>query len=274
MNKPEVSNLFKSVKLAVVKRSPEILTGVGIAGMITATILAVKATTKAIELIEVEKRRQNKKIVEKAKKNGQTSCKQVTKLEPVEIIKVCWRVYVPTVITGVSSIACLVGASSVNARRNAALATAYNLSKTALTEYREKVVETLGKDQDESIRKYIDNDHIERKPVTKSEVIVTDNGDTLCYDSISGRYFKSSIDQIKKAENSINRTVLTEMYVSLNEFYDELDLDHTKLGNDLGWNIDDGLIEIDFSSQIADNGKPCVVVNYSVAPRYGYSKLF
>lgn len=274
MNKPEVSNLFKSVKLAVVKRSPEILTGVGIAGMITTTILAVRATPKALELIEVEKRRQNKKIVEEAKKNGQTNCKQVTKLEPVEIIKVCWRVYVPTVITGVSSIACLVGASSVNARRNAALATAYNLSRTALTEYREKVVETLGKDQDESIRKSIDNDHIERKPVTKSEVIVTDNGDTLCYDSISGRYFKSSIDQIKKAENSINRTVLTEMYVSLNEFYDELDLDHTKLGNDLGWNIDDGLIEIDFSSQIADNGKPCVVVNYSVAPRYGYSKLF
>ena len=274
MNKPEVSNLFKSVKLAVVKRSPEILTGVGIAGMITTTILAVKATTKAIELIEVEKRRQNKKIVEEAKKNGQTSCKQVTKLEPVEIIKVCWRVYIPTVITGVSSIACLVGASSVNARQNAALATAYNLSRTALTEYREKVVETLGKDQDESIRKSIDNDHIERKPVTKSEVIVTDNGDTLCYDSISGRYFKSSIDQIKKAENSINRTVITEMYVALNEFYDELDLDHTKLGNDLGWNIDDGLIEIDFSSQIADNGKPCVVVNYSVAPRYGYSKLF
>ena len=90
MNKPEVSNLFKSVKLAVVKRSPEILTGVGIAGMITTTILAVKATIKAIELIEVEKRRQNKKIVEKAKNNGQTSCKQVTKLEPVEIIKVCW----------------------------------------------------------------------------------------------------------------------------------------------------------------------------------------
>ena len=272
MNKQEVSNLFKSTKLAVVKRSPEILTGIGIAGMITTTILAVKATTKAIELIEVEKRRQNKKIVE-AKKNGQTSCKQITKLEPVEIIKVCWRVYVPTVITGVSSIACLVGASSVNARRNAALATAYNLSRTALTEYREKVVETLGKDQDESIRKSIDNNHIEHKPVTKSEVIVTDNGDTLCYDSVSGRYFKSSIDQIKKAENSINRTVLTEMYVSLNEFYDELDLDHTKLGNDLGWNIDDGLIEIDFSSQIADNGKPCVVVNYSVAPRYGYSKL-
>lgn len=274
MNKPEVSNLFKSVKLAVVKRSPEILTGVGIAGMITTTILAVRSTTKALELIEVEKRRQNKKIVEEAKKKGKTSCKQVTKLEPVEIIKVCWRVYVPTVITGVSSIACLVGASSVNARRNAALATAYNLSKTALTEYREKVVETLGKDQDESIRKSIDNDHIERKPVTKNEVIVTDNGDTLCYDSISGRYFKSSIDQIKKAENYINRTVLTEMYVSLNEFYDELDLDHTKLGNDLGWNIDDGLIEIDFSSQIADNGKPCVVVNYSVTPRYGYSKLF
>ena len=48
MNKPNVADLFKSVKMVVSKHSPEILTGIGIAGMITTTILAVKATPKAL----------------------------------------------------------------------------------------------------------------------------------------------------------------------------------------------------------------------------------
>ena len=63
------------------------------------------------------------------------------------------------------------------------------------------------------------------------------------------------------------------MYVSLNDFFSELGLSHTDLGDDLGWNIDGGKIEVDFSSQIADHGTPCLVVGYLVAPRYDYSKL-
>ena len=63
------------------------------------------------------------------------------------------------------------------------------------------------------------------------------------------------------------------MYVSLNEFYDELGLDHTKLGDDLGWNLDDGLIELNFSSQLAENETPCLVVDYNVAPNYNFASF-
>ena len=67
--------------------------------------------------------------------------------------------------------------------------------------------------------------------------------------------------------------MLSEMYISLNEFFDELGLDHSSIGDDLGWNLDSGLIDLDFSSQIADDGTPCIVVNYQVKPKYGYSSL-
>jgi hypothetical protein len=161
----------------------------------------------------------------------------------------------------------------VHARRTAALATAYKISETALTEYKDKVVETIGEKKEKQVRDKIDKDHIDKDPVSKKEVIITKAGETLCYDMLSGRYFKSDIEQIKKAVNELNRRMMNDMYISLNEFYDELGLSHTAIGYEIGWNIDSGLIETDFSSQIADDGTPCIVVGYSVAPKYNYSKL-
>jgi hypothetical protein len=241
----------------VSKHSPEILTGIGIAGMITTTVLAVKATPKALKLIEDKKKEE-----------------KVDELPHLETVKTTWKCYIPATVTGVASIACLIGASAVNARRNAALATAYKLSETALTEYKEKVVETIGEKKEQAVREAIDKDRVEATPVSKNEVIITEKGNTLCLDPLSKRYFKSDIERIKKAENILNKRMLHDMfgYVSVNELYDELGLDHTDIGDDLGWNVNE-LIDIDFSSQIADDGTPCIVLNYSVAPRYGYSKL-
>lgn len=256
MTKLNFTKFVKNVQTEVSKHSPEILTGIGIAGMITTTVLAVKATPKALTLMEKRKRDL-----------------KVEKLTPIETVKTTWKCYIPAAITGTVSIGCLIGASSVNARRNAALATAYKLSETALNEYRDKVVETIGEKKEQTIREKVDKDRVEKNPVSKSEVIITEKGNTLCYDSISGRYFKSDIEKIKRAVNELNRRMTYDVYVSLSEFYDELDLDHTLLSDDLGWSIDDGLIDVSFSSQIADDGTPCIVINYAVAPRYNYSKF-
>ena len=43
-----LSKFVMDTKRMVYKHSPEILTGIGVAGMITSTILAVKATPKAL----------------------------------------------------------------------------------------------------------------------------------------------------------------------------------------------------------------------------------
>ena len=255
MNKSNLANFAKNLRTAVSRHSPEILMGIGIAGMITTTVLAVKATPKALMLLEDARYEKGEDLT------------------AVEKVKACWKCYVPATVTGVSSVACLVGASSIHAKRNAVLATAYKLSETALTEYQEKVIETIGERKEKAVREKIDKDHIDQNPVSKNQVIVTDRGATLCYDYHSGRYFNSDIELIKKAVNNLNSQMLREDYVSLNDFYDELNLSHTKLGDELGWRVDGGLIEVDFSSQIADDGRPCIVLNYAIAPRRDYYKL-
>lgn len=252
MNKPNFAGFFKSAKAAVSKHSPEILTGIGIAGMVTATVLAVKSTPKALELLE-----------EKKKEDG------VDKLPPVEVVKTTWKCYLPTAITTVTSIACLVGASRENLRRNAALATAYKISETALTEYREQVVETIGEKKEQVVREKVNQKRLEQTPVTKNEVYVTGDGDTIFLDPLSKRFFKSDIDRVRKVENALNKQMIHDICgsVSVNEFYDELGLERTDIGDYLEWNTEH-LIDLDITPGIADNGKPCLVLGHHNAPVY------
>lgn len=274
MNKG-MSKFIKGAKISISKHSPEILTGIGIAGMITTTFLAVRATPKALELIEEKKDElNNKQVEERLDKNGDLrDYKEITKLKFPDLFKATWKCYIPAAVTSVVSIACLVGASSVHIKRNAVLATAYQLSETALTEYKEKVIETIGEKKEEVIRDKVNKDRIEKNPVSKNNVIITDKGNTLCYDHMSGRYFKSDIDKINKAVNVINNRILHDFYASLNDLYSELGLYTVSLGDKLGWNSDMGLIEVEFSSQLADDGTPCLVMDFNKAPKYDYDRL-
>ncbi|MEY8515364.1 DUF6353 family protein [Lachnospiraceae bacterium 29-84] len=250
----DLLKMMKAVRIAVVKRSPEILTGIGIAGMLATTVMAVKATPKALRLLEEEKEKQERDLTK------------------VETAKATWKPYLPAVVTCSVSVACLVGANAANAKRNAALAAAYSISEAAFKEYKEKTLETVGEKKEQSIRDKAAKAQVDRNPVSNCEVFVTGKGETLCYDVVSGRYFKSDIEKIRKAENTLNRRLMDEMYVSLNEFYYELGLKCTGLGNELGWNVDDGLIDLHFSSQLGDDGTPCLVVDYHIAPRYDYAR--
>lgn len=254
MNKSDVSKFFRGVGRTVSKHSPEILTGIGIAGMVTSTVLAVKATPKALRI-----------------------CKEVdeTHDEPkkLDYVKATWKCYIPAAITGTLSAACLIGASSVNLKRNAALATAYQISQTALTEYKEKVVETVGEETEKVIREKVAEEKVKNNPIGPNEVIMIGGEDFYCIDSISGRCFKSNEVEIKRVENEINNRLLNYMYVSLNEFYTEIGLSHTAVGDEIGWNIDNGMLEIFITAVKDEKGRPCLVLDYNVAPKYDYSKL-
>ena len=254
MNKSGLKRTIKSAERVLTKYSPGILTGIGITGMIGATFMAVKATPKALYLIETKKEES-----------------EVEELTSVETIKTCWKCYIPAALTTVVSAACLIGASTVSAKRNAALATAYSISEAALREYQEKVVEVIGEKKEKAVRDAVAKDQIERDPVTKSEVVIIDsNSNTLCYEPLSGRYFKSTIDKIKKAEIKLDRQMIQEMYVSLNDFYWEIGLDGTDLGDKMGWNLSKGYMDLSFSSQLADDGTPCAVIVYGIPPVYDY----
>lgn len=245
--------LMKSLRTTAKRKSPEILTGIGIAGMITASVMAVRATPKAILLI-------NEKEVELG----------AEKLTKKETVKATWKCYVPAVITGAMSIACIVGANSVNARRNAALTTAYALSETALREYRDKVVEVVGEKKEQAVRDAIAKDRIEKNPVSKSEVIITGNGSTLFYDPFTAGYFESDLEVLRKAVNDVVFQMLNEGSASLNDFYYNIGRPDTKPGYDLGWNANNGTFELRCSAQIADNGRPCLALDFTIPPSYNY----
>lgn len=258
MSKVNMTALVKSIGRSISNHSPEILTGLGIAGMITTTVMAVKATPKALSLIEHKKE--------------ELELTELEKLRPIEAIKATWKCYIPAMVTGVSSVACLVGASSVNARRNAALATAYNLSATALSEYKEKVLETVGEKKEQIIRNKVAEDKVNKEPVNPSAIIVSGNGNTRCFDTITKRRFTSDIETIRRIVNELNRRMVNgDDYISLNEFYYELGLDGTKIGDELGWNVTTGLIDLDFSAQLDTDGVPCIVIDYMIAPKRGYN---
>ena len=263
MDKTKFTKFFKYIQNGMSKHSPEILTGIGIAGMITTTILAVKATPKALESIEEKKR----ELVHDQEIDIDD------KLSVVETIKVAWKPYIPAAITCVTSTACLICANSVNMKRITALSTAYKLSEPALTEYKEKVIETVGAKKEKVIREKVAEEKIKRNPSANTGIIITGKGTTRFLDYHSGRRFESDINTIDKAENILNRKLTNEMYVSLNEFYDYLGLDHTGEGSLLGWGVDIGYIEIDKHAIIDDDGQPCIVLEYNIAPYYHYDKL-
>lgn len=257
MGKSNVKTFFRNVKMSASKHSPEILIGFGVAGFVTTTVLAVKATPKAMQLLDEAK-----------KENG------VDKLPPLEVVKVAWKPYIPAAVTGVVSIACVIGANSVNAKRNAALATAYQLSTAALNEYKDKVIETIGEKKEQSIREKISKDRIEKNPVSNNTVYVTGDGDSLFLEPISKRYFKSDIERVRSVINTLNETMYNDPFgnISLSDFYDDIGLERTDISNDIGWNIENGSIKVEFHPAMSDNGKPCLALYYTTAPNWGFDK--
>lgn len=263
--KLKMPQFVKTTQKTMSKHSPEILTAVGIVGMVTTVVLAVKATPKALKEID------EKKIEE-----------QKEKLDPVETVKVAWEPYIPAAITGVVSIGCLIGANSVNAKRNAALATAAQLSATALSEYKEKVSETVDEETKKIINEKVAQEKLKKNPVPeekeikmKDQEIILENGHYLCYDAGGNCYFRSDENSIRSAINRLNaRMNGGEAYVALNDLYAELGVRGTDVGDLLGWNVyRHGIIEPEFSTELASNGEPCLVVNYTVSPDYDYHKL-
>lgn len=259
MAKNELSAFIKRAGNTINKYSPEIMLGLGLTAFISTVIFTAKATPKAVQLMEERKTEL-----------------EVEKLPPVEVVKTTWKCYVPAAVTGTLSVACILGSYSVNMKRNAALATAYTLSETALKEYKEKVVETIGEKKEQAVRDAIAKGKLEQNPISAREIIITGKGKSLLYDPISNRYFEYDLDLLQKAINELNlKFAHGEMYLPLNELYWAMGVEPwKKMGERLGWNIDEAPICISLSYGPAEDGRPCAIMEYNVEPRYNYDNLF
>lgn len=279
MNKLNVKQCFKMAKKVVQKKSPEILTGLGIAGMITTVVLAVKATPKALDLIDEEIDKQNSKLSQEAYDSGQSTVNQIDKLKPVETVKVAWKPYIPALLLGSASVGCLIGANTVSARRHAALYSAYELSKTAYNELNEKVTEVVGEKKVTEIKQKLAEDKVNKVSPEgtiekKSNVVIAGDGDTWFIDAMSNQPFLSSKNKLDAAANELNRKMRSDMYVSLSQFYDEVGIEHTGTSDYIGWRIDKEYIDVVTSDAIVKDGKVYVVMDFLSRPEYGYDDLY
>lgn len=263
MKNSKFATAIYSAKRFLGKHSPEICIAIGIVGLIGAGVHAVAKTPKAMQLLDdaAEQKKESAELPEEA---------ELTVTEKVKAIAPC---YIPAISMATVSAACIISGASIQHKRMAAVATAYKLSETALTDYKAQITEMFGEDKKKEIDSKINQKKIDNNTLDSATVLVTGDGDQLCYDSVSGRYFRSSAENIRRAVNVINRTMTYDNYVSLSDFYEEIGLEQTNFSDDVGWNLDDGLMDVTFDARLDAHDNPCIVVDYNVAPRYDYSKL-
>lgn len=264
-----VKQAFGTVAKAVDQNSPTILTGLAVTGFITTIVLVVKAVPKAEKALE---KRANAIKKAEAELEGDELKEKKTEIT-VEAVKEIAPAVIPPIVTGATAIACCIGSNSVNLRRQAVLSAAYNVAQSTLAEYKDKLPEIVGKGKAEKVMDAIAEDHVRKNPPSDNQIIITGDGECLCYDDYSGRYFKSNPEKIREAVNDVNAELMSYMYVSLNDFYRKIGLATIKLGDDLGWNINNGQFSVKYTSTLTDNNTPCLVLEYDTEVRTDYRDL-
>ena len=246
---------------------PTILSVVAAIGVVVTTISAVKNTPKAIERIKSDSRN-----------NHDGDPNAYTKLEAV---KSGWSCYTPSLLFGLSTIACIFGANVLNKRNQAALNSAYILMCNYYQEYRNKVKERFGNEIDSEICQDIIRDHKEGEflnPYDPEEP--SDDTKFLFYDILSDQYFNRTWKDVFSAEYHLNRNFILKGEIPLNEFYEFLGLKITELGEELGWSSSAGLEFygyewIDFTHQLVklDDNLECYLINMPFPPTSDYLTL-
>jgi hypothetical protein len=268
-----MQNLLRLTGRSLNNNSPIILSGLAVAGVVATAILAVKATPKAVEEIEVAETRKNTRDKPELVDGEAFGDGPYTELTPVEIVQTTWKLYLPAAVIGAATIACIVGSNTIGMRRNAALLGAYTLVDTAFREYKSEVVEQIGAIKERKVTDELAKRKVEQHPVSDAQVIITGGGDQLCMEALTGRYFQSDIEKIRQAQNEFNREILLNaQYSSLNEWFELLGLRQTTVGGILGFDVEH-LLELSFASTVADDGRTALVVDYVRLPTKDFGKF-
>lgn len=251
-----LNDILKGSKKFVFDNSPAIMTAIGVAGVVSTAYLTGTATVKATSL-----------YFEHERQLDEMPRKEATKW----LFKYTWRLYLPAAVSTLATITCIVCANRIGNRRAAAMAAAYTISEKAFAEYKDKVVEKLGDKKEQAVRDEIQQDRVTRTSEESKNVIIAE-GDVLCYEAFTGRYFKSNMEALKKAQNDTNYQMINDNYASLSDFYNRVGLPPTATSDEVGWNLDQ-LVELEFSTVLSEDGKPCIAINFLVSPIRNYYKV-
>ncbi len=234
------------------KNSPMILTVIGAGGVVATSVLSVKATPKAINLLN-----------EAREAKGE-------ELTTIEKIKVAWKPYIPAVLTGVSTIVCIFGVNHLNTKSQASLMSAYALLDQSFKDYRDKVNDVYGEDADSNVRNEIVKSNYD-------EHMSIDPDSEMFFDFYSMTFFDSTMDHIKDVERTFMNILNSHGVVFVNDYLDLLGLDHTPLGNQKGWSLLSANdvygypdVQFKYDTVTMSNGQKCTNIILTVEPDFIY----
>lgn len=235
--------------------SPEILIALGVSGVITTAVLSGKAALKANKQIQDE--------YDSYSDRHLTPIWMRTNKERVKHkIQLTWKTYIPPVASGTLTVVAIVASQRAGGRRTTAAVAAYSLAEKTFSEYREKVVEQIGEGKEQKLRDEIAQDRVNKNPPGSATIIVG-TGHVLFREELTGRYFRSDMETLRRAQNDINALIFRENYVFLDEFYEMIGLEPTSKSDVEGWNFENNL-ELRFYAVIAPpNSEPCIVFEYN-----------
>lgn len=276
MKTNKVMELLGKAEVFTKKNSPTILAGMAIVGVISTAYSGYKAGSRADAIL-------------KAYREDMRDChpndKEAKRAVIGETAKKMIPVMAPTVIMGSATVACIVGSHNVSSRRIAALSAAYTLSESTVKSLNSKMEEMLGEKKTKAIRDSVMKDKLDKdrkkdkQDLDSGNIIMTGNGTVLCKDLYSGRLFYSNAEKIKQAIAKCSYDIVSDMYISLNDFYREIDspnLEPIPMGEDLGWNLDDtqnGKLPIYLTALLTEDGRPCLCVDYDISVRDDFRNL-
>lgn len=263
MQNQYLKRLTQRSKICLRKNSSNILTCLGAAGVIITSVLAVKATPKAIIRI-----RSDSMINHDGDPDGYTK---------MELIESAWICYVPAMVVGTSTIACIFGANILNKRQQESLASAYALVSNQYRDYKSKLKELYGEEAhnkivDEIVKEKAKDVYFSSPGLCSNSTLDFEDHDPnskkLFYDSFSRRYFESNVSQVLQAEYHLNRNFTLGMPINLSMFYDYLGLETIDGGDELGWFWEDEMPWIDFDHHktVLEDGLEVFVINFVNEP--------
>jgi len=256
----DLGSVIKTVEKFTVDNAPLILTVIGATGTVTTAYLTAKATFQAAKKIQDKQFIEHLHVPANEHKN--------TEMSNTDKVKLVWTCYIPPAAAGVGTVTAIIYSNRISSRRAAAMAAAYSISQKAYDEYKEKIVEKLGVTKEQKARDEIAQDRLDRNP-PGDNVIIAAGGEVLCLDQFTGRYFKSDMETLKKAQNDTNYQILSRDYASLSDFYDRVGLPATSFSEEVGWNADKKC-ELLFSTVLAPDGKPCISFDFDISPIRNY----
>lgn len=265
------NDITRKIKEFASENATTLLTAGAVVGTVGTGILAGRAGYKYKELIDKAEYERTHDEHGDLITHPDMPIRPMTKLEKAQAAGIH---VIPPVVTGGLTITAIIFANRMSAQKAAALAAAYGLLENRFEDYRDKVSEKLTGPKQQQVKDEIAQDKIDNNPVSK-QVVILAGGDMLCYDTISGRYFRSSVERVKRAESEINQELFDAQMASVSDFYDKIGLPRTTMSDMLGWSAyDDGIVEFEISTMLTDDKQPCIVITPSRLPEANYTRRF